>query len=435
MAEMHPDSKEITLSRRGFLQGGAALGAALGLSTVAAGKGPLGAQVAEAAVVKEHDSFPYVIAANYKRFPQINTIFARRLREPEVGKYGKMFKNPQIRDQRGWTLLEKALMDSAWAVHDLITPGSAGGQPNTPGFAWEGPVNPQKYQFKDVAEATQVIKKAARYLGASLVGIAKYDPRWVYERLFSLTENKELPAEFPFEPKYVVVMAIEMDYQAFNTAPSWIATAGSALIYSRMSELGYSLASFIRKIGYHAFAAGNDVALSVPYAIAAGLGELGRNGLLITYEYGPRVRLCKVFTEMELIPDKPKTFGVMNFCKTCKRCAESCPSKAIPMDDEPTMEGPTISNNPGVLKWYINPEKCHQFWGENGGDCGSCIASCPYNKPDMWHHRLSTAMATALSGTPAAPLMPKLDIFFGYGKVSDQKAIDGWWDAEQKQHL
>lgn len=40
----------------------------------------------------------------------------------------------------------------------------------------------------------------------------------------------------------------------------------------------------------------NDISLSIPLAIEAGLGELGRNGLLITKDFGPCVRLCKIFT-------------------------------------------------------------------------------------------------------------------------------------------
>jgi len=45
----------------------------------------------------------------------------------------------------------------------------------------------------------------------------------------------------------------------------------------------------------------NDTALSIPLAIDAGLGELGRNGLLITAEYGYCIRLCKIFTNLPLI--------------------------------------------------------------------------------------------------------------------------------------
>jgi epoxyqueuosine reductase QueG len=106
-----------------------------------------------------------------------------------------------------------------------------------------------------------------------------------------------------------VAIAVEMDYETIALSPSSLEGAATGLGYSRMSSVGYSVATFIRALGYRAFANGNDVSLSIPYAIAAGLGELGRHGMLITPEYGPRVRLVKVFTELELKPDKPKTFG------------------------------------------------------------------------------------------------------------------------------
>ena len=52
------------------------------------------------------------------------------------------------------------------------------------------------------------------------------------------------------------------------------------------------MAQFLHHLGYKAIPCGNDTAVSIPYAIQAGSGELGRNGLLIIPEYGPHVRVC-----------------------------------------------------------------------------------------------------------------------------------------------
>ena len=139
------------------------------------------------------------------------------------------------------------------------------------------------------------------------------------------------------------------------------------------------LAQFIRGLGYEAIPSGNDTALSIPLAVEAGLGELGRNGILITDKFGPRVRLCKVFTDLPLVPDTPKFFGVERFCELCKKCAEQCPPKAIP-SGEKTTEAITISNNSGVKKWMINPEQCYRFWAANRTDCANCIQVCPFNQ-------------------------------------------------------
>ena len=290
-------------------------------------------------------------------------------------------------------------------------------------------------EFPDALDAAHKVKKAARFLGADLVGVSDYNPLWTYATLVKIREDEEesegppafdtFEPEFPFEPRSVVSIAVEMDYEGIATSPSSLEGAATGLGYSRMALVGYCVATFLRELGYRSFALGNDVALSVPYAIAAGMGELGRHGMLITPEFGPRVRLAKVFTELELAPDKPRTFGVWDFCKSCKRCAESCPSQAISFD-EPTLNGPTISNNPGVWKWYIDPEKCLEFWVENGSDCANCITSCPYNKLDIWHHKLASA-ATGLPGPPLHSLMARMDKLFGFGNTHDIRANSAFW--------
>jgi len=100
---------------------------------------------------------------------------------------------------------------------------------------------------------------------------------------------------------------------------------------------------------------------------------------LITPQYGPRVRLCKIFTDLPLEPDKPIEFGVNEFCKKCKLCAEHCEVDAISMDDDPSFEVACRSNNPGALKWYTDVERCYLYWCENSADCSTCIKVCPYN--------------------------------------------------------
>jgi len=170
---------------------------------------------------------------------------------------------------------------------------------------------------------------------------------------------------------------------------------------------------FIRYIGYQAIPCGNDTALSIPLAIDAGLGELGRNGLLITEKFGPRVRLSKVFTDLPLVPDRPMEFGVAEFCSRCRRCAENCPGQAISFG-EPTTEGHSISNNNGIYKWYINPEKCFKFWAQNEGSCSNCIRVCPFNKPQGLLHEGVRFLVRNFSWLDS--LLVHADKFFGYGK-------------------
>ncbi|AET69295.1 reductive dehalogenase [Desulfosporosinus orientis DSM 765] len=381
-----------------------------------------------------HDNMPIEIAKDYKRFNQKNTIFCRFGYDPEIMSIGKTFSEKfhgvvPPSGEPGFTETDAAVALAAWSVDHEFATNSEFGVPNQGLYAWEGPINQRKPGVKDAEDGTSKIKKAAKFLGASLVGIADYDDRWVYSEFFNPFTGENSSPEFSFEPKHVIVMAIEMDYESFLTAPTLLESAAAGLAYSHMAETAHKVATFIRQLGYQAIPCGNDTAISPALGVQAGLGELGRNGLLITPQYGPRVRLCKVFTDMPMNADKPITFGVERFCETCMKCADSCPSKAISRDKKPSMQqGPSISNNPGVRKWAINPEKCFKFWSENGGDCGSCIASCPYNKLDVWHHELARTMA----GTPAAPMLRSMDDLFGFGKVNDTQEIKDWWKKDTK---
>ena len=44
---------------------------------------------------------------------------------------------------------------------------------------------------------------------------------------------------------------------------------------------------------------------------------------------------------------------------------------------EPTFAAACASNNPGVLRWPVDGEKCFRFWRANGTSCSNCIAACP----------------------------------------------------------
>ena len=168
---------------------------------------------------------------------------------------------------------------------------------------------------------------------------------------------------------------------------------------------------------------GNDTALSIPIAIDAGLGELSRAGLLITKEFGPRVRISKVFTDLPLVTDRPIEFGVWDFCMKCKKCAQNCPGQALEYG-EPGDKVHNISNNSGLFRWPINAEKCFRFWAAIGTSCVNCIRVCPFNKPTGWLHsgvRWGVTHASWLDS-----LFVRMDDLLGYGK---QVSAEHFWDS------
>lgn len=108
-------------------------------------------------------------------------------------------------------------------------------------------------------------------------------------------------------------------------------------------------------------------------AVLAGLGFIGKNGLLITKEYGSKVRLATVLTDMPLEPQRPR---LSDGCGDCERCKSACPAGAItgahyvygaPRD--------TILN----ARLCSEHMKTYRDIGR-GAVCGLCMRACPYNQ-------------------------------------------------------
>jgi ferredoxin len=316
-----------------------------------------------------------------ERFDEKNTIFSRTAWDTE---YQALIAEYSARaPEDDWERLEGRAI-TAGAIYVDKTAGSL--HPYYPGYFghirevgglynWDDPVSPEQLPVTDLEWMTSRVKEVARFYGANLVGITELDERWVYSHYFEPITGNNGKLVMPY--KYAIVMGIEMYWPFINQSPDPGASAATALIYSRMAETASSLAKYIRALGYEAIPCGNDTAQSIPLAIDAGLGELGRNGLLLSPEYGPRQRICKVLTNLPLIPDQPIDFGIQSYCETCHACASACPVDAIRWDER-TTEQTSISNRKGILRWPVDVARCYLFWQENGMDCSNCIAACPW---------------------------------------------------------
>lgn len=332
--------------------------------------------------VREVDKPTYRIdKTKIKRYNQRKMIFNRAIIDPEFAGYMRGEDEVGLRniaaEKSGYTRIDYALSEAAWTAHDCWSE-AFGSQRLTRtygsslmGSEWYR----EKVNVENPVEMSRIVKKAAKFFGADLVGVAEYNSLWMQENTRRTLELLEMPEGV----KRVIVCAVEMDEEALSGSPNVIAGAATGLGYSKMAFIGATLAEFVRNLGYTAVSAGNDVGLSIPEAIDAGLGQLGRNGLLITPEYGSRIRLFKVYTDLPLEPDKPIDFRAPWFCMVCKRCAMACPVYAISFADEPDWKPACSSSNPGALKWYVDGEKCYGFWLENGMDCSNCITTCPYS--------------------------------------------------------
>ena len=452
------EKKKVALGRRDFLKISSA-GAVIGAAGIAAIPQKAAAEVLDKetkkAVIKAMDEFPVKVSPDYKTFRQKNTVFSHAVAgiDPELGAKARTFERFETDESRpGFSRIDWALHHGSWAIEHAATPGSKFGVPNSGWYSWQqnspeqranfldlNYVNKDRHEFGSKKEATAVIKRAARHFKADLVGITPRNKMWDYDKHFVALNGQEIGWDkFPFKPKSVIVIGVEMDYENMATAPSYTVEGAIGEGYSQMSITAFQLSVFLKNLGYKAVAAGNDLGMSVPYGIAAGLGEGGRNGLLINYKYGPRFRIAKVYTDIDFVEyDKPITFGVREFCKRCQRCADACPSKSIPKNVEPTMKpthgGETWFNNPGVEKWYINAKTCFEYWCEGNNSCATCITSCPYNKPDFWHHKMVDKVSALMPG-PVHSFMREMDIVFGYGDTFDKKAVKKFWDDKNREY-
>ena len=361
------------------------------------------------------------------RFDQRNTMFNRprdlERSTAEILEMGrKHYGVRNFKDDDGYTMLDWAFAMGSWYLERWWGFGNIVGNeglyewfPDPSKIAERDRIpRGQKWDVSDAIEMTRIIKKAAIYMGASAVGICRLDRRWIYSHRFDPRNVEHTPIDdIPDDFTHAIVMIHEMDYTLMKTAPAYGENATTGRGYSMMAYVASSMAHFIRDLGYGAIPCGNDTTLSIPMAIDAGLGEIGRNGLLITPWYGPRMRISKVLTNLSLVPDKPINIGVKRMCEVCGKCAEACPGRAISQDD-PTTEGPTLSNNHGIYKWYINPERCFQFWVRNRGDCANCIRVCVFNKPDTPLHRFVRWHVKNLPRFDNIYLW--MDDLFGFGK-------------------
>ena len=374
------------------------------------------------------------ILEDFERFHQKNDVFRRswwdeRVRSRKAELFYETYRQPlqTWRKAEGFTQKDYALRNAAWHVSDLFTEMKEN-EDRREGFSdvftLQREVASTKIDAGTPTEAAEEIKRVAEAFGAGAVGITNYDERWQYASRFSDMSLTERPPEVDESLPHVIVVAQPMDYDWIRTVPSALSGAATGLGYSHDALVALSIAQYIRNLGYQAVASMNDTSTAIPYAIQAGLGEYGRNGLLISEAFGPRLRLGKIYTDLPLAHDAPISFGVKAFCDICRRCTQGCPVKAIP-DGAPSVEVYNQSNVKGVRKWTVNGEKCFGYWAAQNSDCSICIRVCPYNKDySKRRHRLGKWLA----GTPLRGFMLWLDGALGYGQRLKPKV---WWQGQQ----
>ncbi len=205
------------------------------------------------------------------------------------------------------------------------------------------------------------LRQFAGSSGVDDIGFASVPQAWVFKNCaIRYTE--------------AIVLVMEMDKARMELAPN---PDTAVMVHETYNELGQAsnrIAGWLRQRGYAAHAGHplGGMALYPPMAQAAGLGWRGINGLVITPQYGPRVRLAAVFTEIENLPlyAGDEHAWVLDFCEACKRCIRDCPPDAF--------YDQAIEHENGLVT-VLDNDKCFPYFAKNHG-CSVCIKVCPFNQ-------------------------------------------------------
>ncbi len=301
--------------------------------------------------------YPELQTRYYKQYPEHEEIDNKLKTLPELGApgskyYDKYYSNIAV---SGFSLLEK----TAFLVKE---------KPQTP------PVE------IDINNTVNAIKFMAKYYGAVDIGFTKLHKHHYYSIHGRNAEN--WGAQIEKHHQFAIAIIVKMDPAMLKHSPSLPVMLESSKQYVEAAKIAHLIAEYIRNLGYDAksHVDGNYDILAVPVARDAGMGEVGRMGILLHPKFGPAVRISVVTTDLQLpVTTSRKNYHIEEFCTICKKCAFNCPTKSIPLNDKP------VSRN--FAHWSIKQESCYGFWKKAGTDCAFCIRSCPYTKQDNILHR------------------------------------------------
>ena len=203
----------------------------------------------------------------------------------------------------------------------------------------------------------------------------------------------EMPQEMIFKGKstlfrYAVVVCQEMKKDKIDKAPNFEAGREVMRVYGSLGLVVNEIAKWLRDQGVRCQSNHPLGGLVNTPSLAgkAGMGWIGRNGLLITKEYGPRVRIAPVFVEHKYFEftDHRGHDWIEEYCGMCERCRKECPGEAIYPEAIVSFD-----NVAGIdsMRTCIDRDKCFPFFAETLG-CSICVKVCPFSKAGDTYDRL-----------------------------------------------
>jgi Pyruvate/2-oxoacid:ferredoxin oxidoreductase delta subunit len=234
----------------------------------------------------------------------------------------------------------------------------------------ENPTNPRQ---EASVEFQDRLKEYALSLGVGQLGYVKLPHDLIFHEYGVYFDN-------------AIILAMEMNKEDINKAPS---QATLNMVFGTYDELGKTankIAEFLRDNGFAAQADHplGGLVLFPPLAQIAGVGWVGKHGLLITPEFGTRVRLAAVYTNIENLPftESNNHEWIEDYCDVCGLCVQECPPKAI--HDKPvTYESGRVT--------HISQQDCFEYFAQYYG-CSVCVKVCPFSQSTEAYDRLRTTV-------------------------------------------
>jgi epoxyqueuosine reductase QueG len=238
------------------------------------------------------------------------------------------------------------------------------------------PEPPEKTESEMSPEILGMLQEFATKQGISKMGFTKLPQNLIFSKFGVLFDN-------------AIVLAMEMPKDLIDKAPS---QATLSMVFGTYDDLGIAanrITEFIREQGFaaHADHPLGGLVLFPPLAQKAGLGHIGTHGLLITREFGPRVRLAAVYTNIRNLPlvDSPGQEWIDTYCDSCKRCIRECPAGAI-------LEKKIVQENGRITS--ISQQDCFEYFIQYYG-CSVCVKVCPFSRGADAYDRLKATIERA----------------------------------------
>ena len=281
------------------------------------------------------------------------------------------------------------------------------------------------------------VKRRALELGADLAGIASAatlnafppDPRW-----------PQTPDRISPYVKSVIVLVQRIPAGAFRARMNEPVQYMDMLVLRKMDKIAWRLASELERAGHPAFVTAAQETdwnykkasygrLSTRHlGVEAGLGTLGLEVNILTPEFGPRIYLTGILTELELEPDQRITEQVC-IGESCSRCLHSCPADAVQHFGIDKRNCATEAQEFGFMTMLqfmervidapaneraamLKKRDLFGFWQGllrvvgSFGDCPRCLAVCPVGND--YHAHLAEFQKAIPERTPEKVALGKL---------------------------